>query len=384
MYPPLDHWIWLVPALAIGCCIGSFLNVVIYRVPLGMSVNDPQRSFCPKCKYHFPIWLNLPVISWLWLRGRCANCRESISFRYPAVELLTGLLFMAVWWAVPVQAVLFLWVMVALLVAISFIDADHLIIPTSMTWAGTAVGVVASVVWPRLPMMGGPVAGDWGQVIIDRWDGLIQSGIGFGVGFFGLWGVVNIGKMAFGRKQMDYERPEAWHLKEPENDVDPLLFLIKDEQIAWWDIFNRPTDRLTIECAEILVDGQGQGGGTLIIREQEIELPDGSRRSIGDMRSLEGTATRVVIPREAMGFGDVHLMGMIGAFFGWSGVVFSLFGASLLALVAAIFGRIGFGRQLPFGPFLAMAALAWLWGGWKLWQWYMAFLGPLWQPGGYG
>lgn len=364
------------PALAIGCCIGSFLNVVIYRVPLGMSVNDPKRSFCPKCKYHFPMWLNLPVISWLVLRGRCANCKGSISARYPAVELLTGLLFVGVCWVSHPAAVLPLWVMVSLFVAISFIDAEYLIIPTAMTWAGTAFGVIAAGLWPRLPMMAGfPES---------RWDGLLQSGIGFAIGFFGLWGVVNLGKMAFGRKQMSFEQAEPWHLKEPDNEVDPLLFIIDGEEIAWWDLFNRPSDRLIIEAGEIRVDGESRGGGRLIVREEEIELPDGSVCSIGDMRSLDGTATEVVIPREAMGFGDVHLMGMIGAFFGWSGVVFSLFGASLLALLAALLGRIGFGRQLPFGPFLVLAALLWLAGGWKLWQWYLNFLGPLWHTTPYG
>ena len=98
------------------------------------------------------------------------------------------------------------------------------------------------------------------------------------------------------------------------------------------------------------------------------------------MQSLAGTATSVVIPREAMGIGDVHLLGMIGAFLGWSGVFFSLFAASLLAIIAAVIGRIGFGKQLPFGPFLAMGALIWLYGGWQLWAWYLEVLEPLWMP----
>ena len=84
-------------AFAMGASIGSFLNVCIYRLPLGMSVNEPRRSFCPNCKYHFPIWLNLPIISWIMLRGKCANCSKPISIRYLLVELLTGLLFLALW-----------------------------------------------------------------------------------------------------------------------------------------------------------------------------------------------------------------------------------------------------------------------------------------------
>ncbi|MFN9408652.1 MAG: prepilin peptidase [Akkermansiaceae bacterium] len=72
--PPLDHWIWLIPAVLIGACIGSFLNVVIYRVPLGMSVNKPSRSFCPICKTQLTHFPNFPVGRWVFLRGKCAHC----------------------------------------------------------------------------------------------------------------------------------------------------------------------------------------------------------------------------------------------------------------------------------------------------------------------
>jgi leader peptidase (prepilin peptidase)/N-methyltransferase len=208
---------------------------------------------------------------------------------------------------------------------------------------------------------------------------LIQSGIGWAAGFFGLWLVVELGKLAFGKKAMKFQSPAAWELKEPAGESDPLSFVIDGESIPWWDLFSRKSDRLIIETGEIHIDGERHGGGTLVIRETEIELPNGAKHSIEKLRSLSGTAKSIVIPREAMGFGDVHLMGMIGAFFGWSGVLFALFASSIYALIAALIGRIGFGRQLPFGPFLAMGALTWAFGGWKLWAWYLEFLGPLWQ-----
>jgi leader peptidase (prepilin peptidase)/N-methyltransferase len=178
---------------------------------------------------------------------------------------------------------------------------------------------------------------------------------------------------------MKFQTPAAWELKEPAGESDPLSFVIDGESIPWWDLFSRKSDRLIIETGEIHIDGERHGGGTLVIRETEIELPNGAKHSIEKLRSLSGTAKSIVIPREAMGFGDVHLMGMIGAFFGWSGVLFALFASSIYALIAALIGRIGFGRQLPFGPFLAMGALTWAFGGWKLWAWYLEFLGPLWQ-----
>jgi leader peptidase (prepilin peptidase)/N-methyltransferase len=371
-YPPLDHWLRLIPAFLIGACIGSFLNVVIYRVPRGMSVNDPKRSFCPNCKKPIPMWLNLPIISWLQLRGKCRECGAPILFRYIWVEILTGLLFAGVWNHFPPQVVIFLWIMAALLVAITFIDSEHLIIPTSLTWAGSLVGLGACAVSPRLPDMAG-TAGGW-------LSGLKHGAIGWVAGFVGLWLVVELGKLAFGKKALKFDKPVEWHLREPEGDEDPMCFVISGDAIPWWDMFSRKSDRLLVECADIRVNGESAGTGTLAIRETEITLPDGTIHRLANLKSLGGTASSVVIPREAMGIGDVHLLGMVGAFFGWSGVFFALFAASILAILAAVIGRIGFGKQLPFGPFLAMGAGVWAFGGWKIWAWYLDFLGPLWTP----
>ncbi|MEI7908301.1 MAG: prepilin peptidase [Verrucomicrobiota bacterium] len=371
----MDHWLWLVPAFLLGACIGSFLNVVIYRLPLGLSVNDPKRSFCPQCKQPIPIWLNLPLLSWLYLGGKCKACRQPIAFRYFAVELLTALVFTAVWMIFATQAVgvvVFLWALAALLIAISFIDAEHMIIPVKLTWAGSLLGLAACAVWPQLPTLAGG-AGGWQK-------GLMQGGIGWAAGFVGLGIVVELGKFAFGKKDLRFQQPVAWSLREPQAEDDPMWFVIDGEAVAWWDIFNRKTDRLLVEAADIRVDGESVGGGHLTIRELEIQLPDGTLHRLAKLKSLDGTATRAVIPREAMGSGDGHLLGMIGAFFGWSGVLFTLFSGCLVALLGALVGRIGFGRQLPFGPSLAVGAAVWMFGGWRLFAWYMDFLGPLVQP----
>jgi len=375
-HPSLDHWLWLIPAFVIGACIGSFLNVVIYRVPHGMSVNKPKRSFCPHCKAPIPMWLNLPLVSWLQLRGKCRSCGAPIAFRYFGVELITAVLFAALWKVfgpTAPQLVIFLWLLAALLVVITFIDAEHLIIPTALTWAGSLAGLLACALWPRLPALAGTTDGNW-------LNGLMHGGIGWLSGFIGLWMVVQLGKMAFGKKAMKFDQPAAWHLREPRDDQEAMHFVIGDDEVAWWDMFSRKSDRLIVECTDIRVDGESVGGGSLTIREMEIELPDGTAHHLGKLTSLDGTAVSVVIPREAMGIGDIHLLGMIGAFFGWTGVLFSLFSASIFAIIAALIGRIGFGRQLPFGPFLAMGCLAWAFGGWKLWAWYFDFLGPLWMP----
>ncbi len=123
-----------------GTVIGSFLNVCICRIPAGQSVISPA-SRCPQCGTAIRWYQNVPVFSYLLLRGRCARCGVSISLRYPLVEALTGLLFVWVYlrfewqWATPVY-----WVFVAALVVITFIDLDHQIIPDVISLPGIVVG----------------------------------------------------------------------------------------------------------------------------------------------------------------------------------------------------------------------------------------------------
>ena len=376
MYPPFDHWFWWLPTFFLGACIGSFLNVVIYRVPRNLSVNKPNRSFCPRCKAPITMRHNLPIVSWLWLRGKCADCGGRISFRYFAVELLTACLFLGVWVAFAPEAVAaipFLWLLVAFLVAISFIDAEFLIVPLALTWAGSAAGIAAAALWPRLPMLGS-------AALPGRIDGLIQAGLGWVIGFFGLWSVVLLGKLAFGRKRIEFDEEVEWKVCEPEEEDRPLLFVIDGEENEWWDMFYRPSDRLLIDAAGVKVDGEKIGDGLVTVREGSVELPDGRTVDMEHIASLSGRTRRVTIPREAMGMGDVHLMGMIGAFFGWAGVFFSLFSACVFAIAAAVVGRIGFGVRLPFGPFLALGALVWMFGGWQIWQWYLETLTAVPEP----
>ena len=97
-----DHWqsvpfhFWTVCWFILGSMVGSFLNVCVYRMPRDLSVVHPP-SHCPNCEYRIPWYLNMPLITWLVLRGKCAQCKAPISFRYFALELITGLIFMATW-----------------------------------------------------------------------------------------------------------------------------------------------------------------------------------------------------------------------------------------------------------------------------------------------
>lgn len=134
----------IVAAGIFGCLIGSFLNVVIYRVPKKESIVSPG-SRCPGCGADVRWFDNVPVISWLVLRGRCRDCGEPISWRYPAVELLTGALFalaVAVHGVTP-QLALDL-PFIAMLVAISLIDLDHRIVPNAIVYPGIVYGIAVT------------------------------------------------------------------------------------------------------------------------------------------------------------------------------------------------------------------------------------------------
>ncbi|MEB3329272.1 MAG: prepilin peptidase [Candidatus Sericytochromatia bacterium] len=134
---------WLGPlALVFGAMIGSFLNVVIHRLPAGLSIVWPG-SRCPHCATALRAWQNLPVVSFLVLRGRCASCRGPISWRYPVVEAVTGVLFWAVLQAHgPSWQTLALWVFVALGIVIFWIDHDTMLIHDAVTLPGIAFGLL--------------------------------------------------------------------------------------------------------------------------------------------------------------------------------------------------------------------------------------------------
>lgn len=123
------YFVYSVSIFILGLLIGSFLNVCIYRIPIGKTIIY-GRSYCPHCNSLIPWYLNIPLLSYIALRGRCKNCKGPISFRYPAVELFTGLIFLLVYLNYRFSfECLFVISLFTLLIIISFIDFDHQIIP---------------------------------------------------------------------------------------------------------------------------------------------------------------------------------------------------------------------------------------------------------------
>jgi leader peptidase (prepilin peptidase)/N-methyltransferase len=133
-----------------GAIIGSFLNVVIHRVPREQSIVLPE-SACPSCRAPIKAYDNIPILSFLILRGRCRKCGAGISPRYPGVEALTGLLFAAVTWHDGLSfALAFDLAFTASIVALIFIDAEHMILPNAITYPGILFALITRVAVPYL------------------------------------------------------------------------------------------------------------------------------------------------------------------------------------------------------------------------------------------
>ena len=170
----------------LGLAFGSFLNVCIYRLPLGFSVVTP-RSACPKCKQPIALYDNIPVLSWLILRGRCRHCKAPISPRYLMIELLTGLLFFSCYWFFgPTISTLKYCAFAFLLLGLIFTDAETKLLPDKLTLPGLALGIVFSLLVPVndlasqfLPgVVNLPFSGDVSMRLLSLIDSLLGAALG--------------------------------------------------------------------------------------------------------------------------------------------------------------------------------------------------------------
>ncbi len=144
----LPDYIGYIFFFIVGAVIGSFLNVVIHRVPAGESIVFPN-SACPKCKAKIKGYDNIPILSWLILGGKCRNCKNPISARYPAVELLTALIFVLFFWRFDLTPVLPVYlVFAAAILALIFIDAEHMILPNAITYPGVIFSFAVRIIFP--------------------------------------------------------------------------------------------------------------------------------------------------------------------------------------------------------------------------------------------
>lgn len=353
-----------VVAFILGAVVGSFLNVCIYRMPRDLSVNKPRRSFCPSCRQQIAWYENLPLLSWSLLRGRCRHCRAPISFRYPAVELLTAILFLLIWLSFTPAVAIAYWVFASLLIVATFVDFEHFIIPDEVTLGGVVAGICASAIVPQL------------MLADSRMAAVTRSTLAAILGYVLLWLVLEGGKIAFGRKRIRLDTPTHFHWRRVGDDAE---FQFGDEVEKWSEYFARESDRLLIVCSGALVQGRPYGAVTLAFHYNRLTVEESSYQ-LDEVEEISGTATELMIPREAMGRGDLKFLAAIGAFLGWRGVLFSVFGGSLVGsfvgLLALVFGKRVWSAKLPFGPYLALAAVIWMFFGELLVDYYLRLLRP--------
>ncbi|MGE5208802.1 MAG: prepilin peptidase [Alphaproteobacteria bacterium] len=352
-------------AFVLGAAVGSFLNVCIYRWPVDLSINKPRRSFCPNCKQPIPWHQNLPLLSWLALGGRCANCGAKIAFRYFAVELVTAVLFLATWHTFPWQVAIAYWIFISLLIVGTFIDFEHFIIPDRVTIGGTIAGIVCSVIVPALMETNSRLAAG------------VRAVLAAALGYVILWIVLEGGKIAFGRKRILFDAPTPFTWTK--RDDDDAHFIVGTEESLWSEYFARERDRLLLQCDEVRIDDHEYGQITLTFRYDRVTA-DGHMLMLDDVKHISGVTRELVIPREAMGRGDLKFLAAIGAFLGWRAVLFSLFAGSLLGsvigLITLVVGKPVWSAKLPFGPYLAFGALTWMFFGEILLHWYEMLLRP--------
>jgi leader peptidase (prepilin peptidase)/N-methyltransferase len=343
---------WSLVFFAFGCIVGSFLNVCIYRMPLDLSVVSPP-SHCPHCKYSIPFYLNIPLLTWLSLRGKCKNCGAPISPRYFTVELLTGVAFLACWLAFGHQSP---WIaavyclFLAGLITATFIDFEHFIIPDEITLGGAVVGFFISTLLPSLHD-----ATTVGQ-------GLVRGALGIAVGGGIVYAVLRLGKLLFGRQKM--KLPGGTKIIFTETTL-----CLPNEEIPYEEIFYRKSDAIVLEAQRVELIDRSYGAMKLRLSPSALKIGD-ETIDPETVPHIEVICSEVVLPREAMGLGDVKFMAAIGAFIGWQGAVFSLMVSSLIGSVAGIVLIVARKREwssrMPYGPYIALAAVLWIFGGKKI------------------
>ncbi|MFA5551032.1 MAG: prepilin peptidase [Trueperaceae bacterium] len=373
----------LVFAGVLGALIGSFGNVVIWRLPRRESVVHPG-SHCPNCDRRLGPLELVPILSWLALGGRCRNCRQPIAVRYPLVEALMAALFVAlVWRWSPLDfgwAVLPLLVVVAMLTMAAIIDIDHFILPDVLTFGALAVALAGSFLTGQaadlpvpLEALAGALTGAGVLVLINRIGALVlrrftdtkerlfpfsldQANVAAVAGAVGgVWvgvaaGAVSLLANLVARRILRIPEPLAYGLW--------LVALVLSSTT-----FTVPT--FTAVAGSVMAAGAWALVGALYWWLHDLVKPEPEQ------------AEEEQAPAEpvAMGFGDVKLAAVLGAILGWEKFLVGLFLAVSLGALFGIVQRIaGGGRLIPFGPYLLAGALLALFFGDAAISWYFGLL----------
>jgi leader peptidase (prepilin peptidase)/N-methyltransferase len=292
-------------------------------------------------------------VTWLVLRGRCKNCGAPISSRYFIVELLTGVLFLGCWLRFgensPWLAAVFSLFLAGLIVA-TFIDFEHFIIPDEITFGGAVVGLVISILLPEL------------HAVPTRGQGLLQALIGIGIGAGIVYGILRLGKLFFGQHKI--QLPPASRVVFTETALH-----LPDKEFSYEELFYRKTDTIVLKARTVELIDRGYREVTVRLSPAALQIGD-EKFDPEAVVYMEVECTEIVLPREAMGLGDVKFMGAIGAFLGWQGALFSLMASSLIGatvgVVLIVLRRREWSSRMPYGPYIALAAMVWVFARHKI------------------
>ncbi len=380
-------------AFVLGTVVGSFLNVVVWRLPRGESLIRPG-SHCPRCGHAIRPWENIPILSWLALRARCSQCRQPISVRYPLVELANGLLYLALWWRLwhsgaPLCALWGYLFLGSALLAASLIDAEHFLIPDAITGVGMAAAAVLAWVFPE-SRLGVGITGRSGAdqvvtgAVLDaggrvgralaanpRLAALLDTALGIALGYLLLRLLLEAGQRLWGRVRASVTEPVEATLSSS-GIVLPAAGL----DTSWEDLLPRRGDAFCARAVAVSLPGrEPPGAGPFEIRATRSTLTIGEEQMpMADVGAVQARLLSWEHPRDVLGHGDLKFLAMIGAFLGPDATVFVLMGGAFLgsawglgrAVVCPARGR----APLPFGPFLAAGAGLWVFFGESFVRWY--------------
>lgn len=372
--PLLDmpHWFYVPFLFAVGACIGSFLNVVVYRLPLGKSLVSPP-SHCPNCQTPLAWYDNIPVFGWIFLRGKCRYCRKPISAVYPIIEAITGSLFVFYyimffvnhvgptgemnWWIYALYMVL-----ISGLLAASLIDAELFIIPASIPWwiAGVAVVVHALTDTNRSA----------GSLIEPAFAMALSAGAAIGLIISIVLLQLKILPLSFPegdlleveRAELEAKAKKAQESGEEAPDIPPEFSpaQVRQEMRKEMLFLMLP---LALGGVSVLLYMHVPAIQSLWRAAAGINwLNAGLGSLLGGMIGafivwLARIVFSYIMGREAMGLGDIHFMLGIGAVLGAGPATVTFFLAPFAGIVMGIYLLIVHSRrQIPFGPYLSLAA----------------------------
>ncbi len=361
---------WIIFLFCLGASVGSFLNVVVYRLPQGMSIVQPG-SHCFSCQAPVRWYDNIPILAWFYLRGRCRNCGAKFSIRYALVELFTAILFVAIYrgyfyWGLRVPMPPFThwgWViyaghmvLVCALLAATLIDAEHWIIPLSVSYTAALVGFGLSAVWPYCLEK---QTEEYWRIIPYASPAMAAAALGGGLGLMvGLillkWGVLT-------RSFAEIEVLEA-ECEQKGIDMPEVVVAIRREMLREV-AFLAPAVVLGLVFMKVLTgdNSVAEWWGSLIIQQKWCAGLLGSAFGFmigGGVVWATRIAGSVAFGKEAMGLGDVHLMAAVGAVLGWLTPTVAFFVAPFFGLGWALLSLvIHRRREIPYGPWLSLATV---------------------------